>query len=215
MAVDVQHAVEDDEAELNVSINTTPLVDVMLVLLIIFMVTAPLMNLGVDIQLPQSKARSIQNDKEPAVVSVDKDGKLFLTLGPAQREPIEPQVEHGLNSVHQEVSLSLLRSDASTASLQAQVAALREHLDRELRAHERRAEVHEDEHAVVGHRALDRRPHALGVGAQRPRLLHSPGRLERQLLAAHLACEHHHTLGQLAAVGDDDEPDHYAFASSP
>ncbi len=53
----------------------------MLVLLIIFMVTAPLLNLGVDIQLPQSKAKSVQNDKEPAVVSVDKDGKLYLTLG--------------------------------------------------------------------------------------------------------------------------------------
>jgi len=62
----------------------------MLVLLIIFMVTAPLLNLGVDIQLPQSKAKSVQNDKEPAVVSVDKDGKLYLTLGTSQREVIEP-----------------------------------------------------------------------------------------------------------------------------
>ena len=77
--------------KLKAEINVVPYVDVMLVLLIIFMVTAPLLNLGVDIQLPQSKAKSVQNDKEPAVVSIDKDGKLFLTLGPAQREPIEPQ----------------------------------------------------------------------------------------------------------------------------
>ena len=77
--------------KLKAEINVVPYIDVMLVLLIIFMVTAPLLNLGVDIQLPQSKARSIQNDKEPAVVSVDKDGHLFLTLGPTQREPIEPQ----------------------------------------------------------------------------------------------------------------------------
>ena len=77
--------------KLKAEINVVPYIDVMLVLLIIFMVTAPLLNLGVDIQLPQSKARSIQNDKEPAVVSVDKDGHLFLTLGPAKREPIEPQ----------------------------------------------------------------------------------------------------------------------------
>ena len=77
--------------KLKAEINVVPYIDVMLVLLIIFMVTAPLLNLGVDIQLPQSKARSIQNDKEPAVVSVDKDGNLFLTLGPAKREPIEPQ----------------------------------------------------------------------------------------------------------------------------
>ena len=78
--------------KLKAEINIVPYIDVMLVLLIIFMVTAPLMNLGVDIQLPQSKAKSVQNDKEPAVVSVDKDGKLYLTLGPSKREPVEPQV---------------------------------------------------------------------------------------------------------------------------
>jgi biopolymer transport protein TolR len=76
--------------KLKAEINVVPYIDVMLVLLIIFMVTAPLLNLGVDIQLPQSKAKSVQNDKEPAVVSVDKDGKLYLTLGPAPREEIEP-----------------------------------------------------------------------------------------------------------------------------
>ena len=76
--------------KLKAEINVVPYIDVMLVLLIIFMVTAPLLNLGVDIQLPQSKAKSVQNDKEPAVVSVDKDGKLYLTLGTTQRELIEP-----------------------------------------------------------------------------------------------------------------------------
>ena len=76
--------------KLKAEINVVPYIDVMLVLLIIFMVTAPLLNLGVDIQLPQSKAKSVQNDKEPAVVSIDKDGKLYLTLGAAPREPIEP-----------------------------------------------------------------------------------------------------------------------------
>ncbi|HEV7491513.1 MAG TPA: protein TolR [Rhodanobacteraceae bacterium] len=75
--------------KLKAEINVVPYIDVMLVLLIIFMVTAPLLNLGVDIQLPQSKAKSVQNDKEPAVVSVDQDGKLYLTLGGAPREPIE------------------------------------------------------------------------------------------------------------------------------
>ena len=75
--------------KLKAEINVVPYIDVMLVLLIIFMVTAPLLNLGVDIQLPQSKAKSVQNDKEPAVVTVDKDGKLYLALGPAPREAIE------------------------------------------------------------------------------------------------------------------------------
>ena len=75
--------------KLKAEIYVVPYIDVMLVLLIIFMVTAPLMNLGVDIELPQSAAKSIQNDKEPAVVSVDQDGKLFLTLGAGEREEIE------------------------------------------------------------------------------------------------------------------------------
>ena len=70
-------------------INVVPYIDVMLVLLIIFMVTAPLLNLGVDIHLPQSAAKSVQENKEPILVSVDKDGKFFLTLGAAQREPID------------------------------------------------------------------------------------------------------------------------------
>jgi biopolymer transport protein TolR len=70
-------------------INVVPYIDVMLVLLIIFMVTAPLLNLGVDIHLPQSAAKSVQENKEPILVSVDKDGNFFLTLGAAQREPID------------------------------------------------------------------------------------------------------------------------------
>ena len=61
-------------------INVVPYIDVMLVLLIIFMVTAPLMNLGVDVQLPQSNAKSITEQKDPVVVSVDRDGNYFLAI---------------------------------------------------------------------------------------------------------------------------------------
>ncbi|HEY0178436.1 MAG TPA: protein TolR [Dokdonella sp.] len=75
--------------KLKAEINVVPYIDVMLVLLIIFMVTAPLLNLGVDIQLPQSSAKSIQNDKEPIVVSVDREGRLYLTLGATKRESID------------------------------------------------------------------------------------------------------------------------------
>ena len=75
--------------KLKAEINVVPYIDVMLVLLIIFMVTAPLMNLGVDIQLPQSSATAIQNDKEPVVVSVDMDGMYFLSIGASAREPID------------------------------------------------------------------------------------------------------------------------------
>ena len=70
-------------------INVVPYIDVMLVLLIIFMVTAPLLNLGVDIHLPETNAKAIQVDKEPVLVSVDKDGNLYLTLNGAQKEPID------------------------------------------------------------------------------------------------------------------------------
>ncbi|WP_440222094.1 protein TolR [Dokdonella sp. MW10] len=75
--------------KLKAEINVVPYIDVTLVLLIIFMVTAPLMNLGVDIQLPQSNATAIQNDKEPVIVSIDQDGAYFLTLGRSDREPID------------------------------------------------------------------------------------------------------------------------------
>ena len=78
--------------KLKAEINVVPYIDVMLVLLIIFMVTAPLMNLGVDIELPKSNATAIQNDKEPIVVSVDKDGAYFLTLGASEREPVDAEV---------------------------------------------------------------------------------------------------------------------------
>ena len=59
-------------------INVTPLVDVMLVLLIVFMVAAPLMTVGVPIELPQTKAKPIQGDIEPITVSIDAEGKVFL-----------------------------------------------------------------------------------------------------------------------------------------
>ncbi len=75
--------------KLKAEINVVPYIDVMLVLLIIFMVTAPLLNLGVDIHLPQTNAKALQVEKEPVLVSVDKDGNLYLTLGGAPKEPID------------------------------------------------------------------------------------------------------------------------------
>ncbi|MDJ0683535.1 MAG: protein TolR [Alphaproteobacteria bacterium] len=59
-------------------INVTPFVDVMLVLLIVFMVTAPLLTVGVPVDLPETKAASINDDIEPIVVSVRDDGALYL-----------------------------------------------------------------------------------------------------------------------------------------
>ncbi|MCM2338011.1 MAG: protein TolR [Lysobacter sp.] len=77
--------------KLKAEINVVPYIDVMLVLLIIFMVTAPLLNLGVDIDLPQSDAKSIQEKKDPIVVSVDAAGNLFLAVEAGSNEAVTAQ----------------------------------------------------------------------------------------------------------------------------
>jgi biopolymer transport protein TolR len=59
-------------------INVTPLVDVMLVLLVVFMVTAPLLTVGVPVDLPQTQAPPISEPKEPTVITVNKDGQIFI-----------------------------------------------------------------------------------------------------------------------------------------
>jgi biopolymer transport protein TolR len=68
-------------------INVTPFVDVMLVLLIVFMVTAPLMTVGVPVDLPKTKAASITNSEDPLVVSVDAEGAIYVqdTLVPIEK----------------------------------------------------------------------------------------------------------------------------------
>ncbi len=59
-------------------INVTPFVDVMLVLLIVFMVTAPLLTVGVPVDLPQADAQAITTPEEPLVVTVDAEGRLYI-----------------------------------------------------------------------------------------------------------------------------------------
>lgn len=59
-------------------INVTPLVDVMLVLLIIFMVTAPLLVTGVPVNLPETRAKGLDQDAKPTIVSIDRDGAIFI-----------------------------------------------------------------------------------------------------------------------------------------
>ena len=60
------------------SINVTPFIDVMLVLLIVFMVTAPLLSVGLEVELPQSDANPLQAQEQPLVVSIRRDGAIFL-----------------------------------------------------------------------------------------------------------------------------------------
>jgi len=59
-------------------INVTPLVDVMLVLLIIFMVTAPMMTQGVNIELPETTAKSLRQEEKPIVITIDKEGDISI-----------------------------------------------------------------------------------------------------------------------------------------
>ena len=73
-------------------INVTPFVDVMLVLLIVFMVTAPLLTVGVQVDLPKAEARSLSEPVEPLVISVDAEGKVFIQETAVQIENLVPRL---------------------------------------------------------------------------------------------------------------------------
>jgi biopolymer transport protein TolR len=73
-------------------INVTPMVDVMLVLLVIFMVTAPLLTVGVPVQLPKTKAAAMTNPDEPVVISVEKDGNVFLQETAIKLDELGPRL---------------------------------------------------------------------------------------------------------------------------
>ncbi len=72
-------------------INVTPMVDVMLVLLIIFMVTAPLMTSGVPVDLPKTSAQPLNSDSEPVTVSINAEGKIYLQEAEVQLGDLVPQ----------------------------------------------------------------------------------------------------------------------------
>lgn len=73
-------------------INVVPYIDVMLVLLVIFMITAPLLTTGVKVDLPnaQAKAMDISKDKQPIVLTVKADGELYLNIGKHSNKPLDP-----------------------------------------------------------------------------------------------------------------------------
>ena len=74
-------------------INVTPMVDVMLVLLIIFMVSAPLLTVGVPIDLPQTQAKSLDQDKEPLTVSVNTKGEVYLQNSEIKIDELVPKLQ--------------------------------------------------------------------------------------------------------------------------
>src|SRR6202043_3385089 len=74
-------------------INVTPLVDVMLVLLVVFMVTAPLLTGGVPVALPQTQASPINEPKEPLVISINSEGKVFLQETAVEVDQLVPRLQ--------------------------------------------------------------------------------------------------------------------------
>ena len=74
-------------------INVVPYIDVMLVLLIIFMVTAPLLMQGVEVELPKAEAQAVESDdSDPLIASIKANGELFLNVGGDESEAISPEV---------------------------------------------------------------------------------------------------------------------------
>jgi biopolymer transport protein TolR len=89
-------------------INVVPFIDVMLVLLVIFMITAPLLTQGVKIDLPHTEAKALPPDqKEPLIVTVDSAGNFYLNIAEKPNQPITPRVLSNL------VTSQLAKTEAS------------------------------------------------------------------------------------------------------
>ncbi len=88
--------------KLKAEINVVPYIDVMLVLLIIFMVTAPLLNLGVDVNLPKSRAHALEAKKEAVLVMVDAKGAFSYQVGDGKPKPVGSADELGqvIRAIH-------------------------------------------------------------------------------------------------------------------
>jgi biopolymer transport protein TolR len=104
-------------------INVTPLVDVMLVLLIVFMITAPMLSAGLKVDLPQAKTAQTLDPKQPVVITVAKDGKLTIGGDTVAREDIASAVRKLLAGENRHVHV---RGDRDVAY--GEVVALMDHL---------------------------------------------------------------------------------------
>ena len=81
-------------------INVTPFVDVMLVLLIVFMVSAPLLTVGVPIDLPQSQAKALEQNNEPLTISVNEQGQIFLQNDEIKLDDLLPKLKAIVDARH-------------------------------------------------------------------------------------------------------------------
>jgi len=92
-------------------INVTPLVDVMLVLLIIFMVTAPLMVTGVAVKLPETRAKALDQDSKPTTLSIDEKGVVFIDDEPVTDANLPQRLAELLTQIKDDAQL-FLRADS-------------------------------------------------------------------------------------------------------
>ncbi len=92
-------------------INVTPMVDVMLVLLIIFMVTAPLLTVGVQVDLPKTKATIIRGEDEPLAITIDREGQVYLQETEIELDGLLPRL-NAITGNNPEVRI-FVRGDAA------------------------------------------------------------------------------------------------------
>ena len=99
MAMDVQHSLEEDAADLNTSINTTPLVDVMLVLLVIFLVTIPVVVQTINVNLPNYRNVVTETKPENIVIAVDADENTYFNNAPVDPSTLRARLEDKMKAV--------------------------------------------------------------------------------------------------------------------
>jgi biopolymer transport protein TolR len=101
------------ESKLVAEINVTPLVDVVLVLLIIFIVTAPMLSMGIDVNLPRVKSKTIDVNEEKLVLSINKDGEIFINRTKIPKDDLKVKLESIFSArIDKEI---FLRADKSVA----------------------------------------------------------------------------------------------------
>jgi len=97
-------------------INVTPFVDVMLVLLIVFMVSAPLLTVGVPIDLPRSQAKALEQNNEPLTISVNEQGQIFLQKDEIKLDDLLPKLKAIVDARHGSTDdLIYIRGDKTVA----------------------------------------------------------------------------------------------------
>lgn len=101
------------ESKLVAEINVTPLVDVVLVLLIIFMVTAPMLSMGIDVNLPRVKSKTIDVNEEKLVLTINKDREIFINRTKIPKDDLKIKLENIFTArIDKEI---FLRADKSVA----------------------------------------------------------------------------------------------------